>query len=139
MISTTNWNSVCHAGVVYATLALVDDPQVRAKVAASAVRHTELYFQGFTDDGYISEGLGYWNYGYGHFTVLAETLLRATGGKINLYTEHAAKVGAVASYPIRCEIAPGIYPAFSDCAFGARRRRGFPRPGSTCGAAVRSR
>jgi len=119
VVATTNWNSVCHAGVAYATMALIEDKLTRAKVTASAARHTELYFEGFTSDGYISEGLGYWNYGFGHFTVLAETLLRATRGEIDLYRAHAAKVGAVASYPIRCEIAASHYPAFSDCPFGA--------------------
>jgi hypothetical protein len=119
VITHTNWNSVCHAGVVYAVLGVVEDKQTRARVAASAARHTDLYFAGFTEDGYISEGMGYWNYGYGHFTVLAETLLRATGGALDLFRVHAAKVGAVSSYPVRVETAPGIYPAFSDCPYGA--------------------
>jgi hypothetical protein len=119
VVSHTNWNSVCHAGVTYAVLSLIDDLEIRAKVAASAARHTDIYFTGFTPDGYISEGLGYWNYGYGNFVVLAETLARATGGKIDLYRAHAEKVGAVSSYPVRVEIAPGIYPAFSDCPFDA--------------------
>jgi len=33
----------------------------------------------------LLRGLGYWNYGYGHFVLLAETVLQATGGHVNLF------------------------------------------------------
>ncbi|MEZ0296480.1 MAG: heparinase II/III family protein [Candidatus Methylacidiphilales bacterium] len=112
----TNWNSVCHGGIMYATLVAVDEPLVRARVAAAVVRHSELYLQGFTPDGYISEGLGYWNYGFGHFTLMAESLLRATKGRVDVYDLDRDKVAAVASYPLRIEIDSSAYPAFSDCA-----------------------
>ncbi len=118
--ATTNWNSVCHAGTVYATLAVVEDVETRARVVAATAENTARYFQGFTPDGYISEGMGYWGYGYGHFVILAETLLRATGGRLDLYRQHADKAAAVASYPLRVRLSESCYPAFSDCGFGAR-------------------
>ncbi|MDR1142332.1 MAG: hypothetical protein LBL62_11615, partial [Planctomycetaceae bacterium] len=63
---TNNWNSVCHADVVGAALVLIDDPVRRAWYIAAAEKFMGQFFSGFTPDGYCSEGVGYWNYGFGH-------------------------------------------------------------------------
>jgi hypothetical protein len=102
LTSEMNWNSVCLAGVTGAALTSIESPQRRAFFAASAEKYIEYYLKGFTPDGYCSEGVGYWNYGFGHFVMLAETLKQATGGKVDLLA------------PERMEILPGIYPAFAD-------------------------
>jgi len=116
--NTNNWNAVCHAGVVYATLALEPDIAVRAKVVAGAEAHIGNFLRGFSPDGYCSEGINYWNYGFGHFTILAERLLKATGGQVDLF-KHPV-VPAVAAFPERMELADGIYAAFSDSPWYAR-------------------
>ncbi len=140
--ATHNWNAVCTAGVTGAALAIIDSPQLRARYIAAAERNTEKFLSGFTDDGYCSEGVGYWNYGFGHFLYLAETLHQATGGKVDLFA--LPKVRAVAQFGRNLEILPGIYPAFADCSIGAKpdrlieafmmRRLGLPLRADEIGA-----
>ncbi len=116
-----NWNAVCTAGVTGAALAMIESPEVRARYVAAAERNTRKFLSGFTDDGYCSEGVGYWNYGFGHFLYLAETLHQATGGKVDLFA--LPKVRAVAQFGRNLEISPGVYPAFADCSIGSKPDR----------------
>ena len=118
LTTTNNWNSVCLAGVVGAALALVDSPEERAWFVAAGEEYVRNFLRGFTPDGYCSEGLGYWNYGFGYFTLLAEAMAQATGGKVDLFTW--PEVRAPALYGARVEIAGDVYPTFSDCSVGSR-------------------
>jgi len=113
MTNTNNWNAVCHAGITYAALATVEDRETRARVAAGATAYIVNFLNGFTPDGYCSEGIGYWGYGFGNFVLLAESLVHATQGHVNLYTDSG--VAADASFPLRIEIVPKVFPAFADC------------------------
>jgi hypothetical protein len=107
-----NWNAVCHAGVVYATLATVEEKETRARVAAASANFIKNYLNGFTTDGYCSEGIGYWSYGFGHFVILAERLLEATTGRLDIYQDPI--VAKAATFPARFQLTPEFYPAFSD-------------------------
>lgn len=113
MDTTNNWNSVCLAGVVGGALASVEGRQERAEVAAAAEALTANFLAGFTKDGYCSEGLAYWNYGYGRFLLLAETLHQGTGGVVDLLAMKGAE--SAGKYGAMIEMAPGLAPAFSDC------------------------
>jgi hypothetical protein len=115
---TNNWNAVCLAGVTGAALTMLDEPERRAWFSAAAEKYVQHFLQGFTPDGYCSEGVGYYNYGFGHFVLLAETLFQATGGKLDLLDNPHAK--QIAQFGPRMEIRPGIYPAFADCSPKAR-------------------
>jgi hypothetical protein len=116
--TTNNWNAVCAAGVTGAALATIDSKQHRAAYVAAAERNIQFFLDGFTDDGYCSEGVGYWNYGFGHYLLLSETLHQATGGQIDLMAR--PKVREIAQFGRRLEILPGIYPAFADCGIGSK-------------------
>jgi hypothetical protein len=116
-VGTSNWNAVCTAGVVGAALALVEPRKERAVYVAIAERSMQYFLSGFTADGYCSEGMGYWNYGFGHFVMLSETLVQATGGKLDLLADKKAE--AAAAFGRNLEILPGIYPAFADCGITA--------------------
>ena len=110
---TNNWNAVCLAGVTGAALALVPERADRAVFAAAAEHYIGNFLRGFTPDGYCSEGMVYWNFGFGQFTVMAEALRLATHSAINLFdNEHVA---AIAAYAPQFEIAPGVCAAFADC------------------------
>ncbi|MGQ9575845.1 MAG: hypothetical protein ACUVUC_11045 [Thermoguttaceae bacterium] len=111
--TTNNWNAVCLAGVTAAALSTIEDRQRRAFFVAAAEKHIQHFLDGFTPDGYCSEGLGYWNYGFGHFMLLAEGLFQATGGKLDLW--EWPKVRQIAQFGRRIEILPGVCPAFADC------------------------
>jgi len=113
-----NWNAVCTAGAVGAILTSEASRDTRAKAVAWAVRNMEIFLSGFAKDGYCSEGLGYWNYGFGHFAVLAEVLRSQTGGEVDLFKEPSVR--RVAAAPAQLEIAAAVYPAFADCPLTAQ-------------------
>ncbi len=115
---TNNWNAVCLAGVTGTALAMEPSVQRRAFFVVAAEKYIQYFKKGFTSDGYCSEGMGYWNYGFGNFVLLAETLIQATGGRLDLFTDPL--VEEIALFGPRMEIIPGIYPSFADCAIGSR-------------------
>lgn len=86
-----NWNAVCVDGVTGAALAVLSDRKGRALFAAAGEHYSQYYLEGFQDDGYGVEGMGYWNYGFSHFVKLRETLWQATQGKIDLFASAKAK------------------------------------------------
>ena len=118
LTTTNNWNAVCLAGVTGSALAVIPSPERRALFVTAAEVHIQNLMRGFGDDGYCSEGLGYWNYGFGHYVLLAETLHQATGGQIDWLQD--AKVQRVARFGQGMEILPGVYPALADCRPGTR-------------------
>jgi hypothetical protein len=118
LTGTNNWNAVCLANVTGTALALIDDPMEKAFYLASAEKHVAHFLQGFTPDGYCSEGIGYWNYGFGCFVRLGHMLSEATSGEVDLF--ELPKAQSAALFPRRMEITPGLYPAFADCTVGSK-------------------
>ncbi|NQU22156.1 MAG: heparinase II/III family protein [Candidatus Nealsonbacteria bacterium] len=118
LTGTNNWNAVCLAGVTGSALAIIESPKRRAFFIAAAEKYVEYFLSGFTADGYCSEGVGYWNYGFGHYVMLAETVHQATGGKLDLLAP--PRIRPMALFGRRMEIAPGIYPALADCSVGSQ-------------------
>ncbi|MBN2593476.1 MAG: heparinase II/III family protein [Sedimentisphaerales bacterium] len=117
MTGTNNWNAVCLASVTGSALAVIDSPEDRALFIAAAEHYSKNFLEGFTDDGYCSEGLGYWNYGFGYYIMLSEMIYQATDGKVDLLQD--AKVKQAAAFGSRIEIINGVYPAFADCSIRA--------------------
>jgi len=134
-----NWNAVCVGNTVFAALTLQEAREERAFYAAAGEQCIRYFLSGFTPDGYCAEGVGYWNYGFGHFILLTETLRRATGGKLDLFEDD--KAIAAALFCRRSEILPGIFPTISDVNPGAKpdarlvayvcRRLGLPGRGAS--------
>jgi len=118
MERTNNWNAVCLAAVTGAALAAVELRGERAFVLGAMERSIRNFLRGFTDDGYCSEGLGYWNYGFGNFVHLAETVLQATSGGLDLMAH--GNIRNIALFAPRMEILPGVYPAIADCSPGTK-------------------
>lgn len=110
---TNNWNAVCLANVTSAALALIEDPAERTFYVAAAEKYVAYFLDGFTDDGYCSEGIAYWNYGYGCFVRLGHILHGATGGYVDLFAAPRARSAGL--FARRMELTPGCYPAFADC------------------------
>lgn len=127
---TNNWNAVCHAGILLSALQTLPDANERAEIVAGAEKLLSNYWDGFTADGYCSEGIGYWNYGFGHFVFAAETVLRATDGKLDWY--QGGKVKQAACFPERMEMAGNVFPSIGDCVLN-------PRPASWIRAICRQR
>jgi hypothetical protein len=118
MTGTNNWNAVCLASVTGSALAVIDSRETRALFVAAAEHYSKNFLDGFTDDGYCSEGLGYWNYGFGYYIMLSEAIYQTTDGKLDLLQD--AKVKQAATFGSRIEIINGVYPAFADCSIRAR-------------------
>jgi len=112
-----NWNAVCTAGALGAILTSVPERATRTKAVEWAVKNMKTYLSGFAKDGYCSEGVGYWNYGFSHFAVLAEMLRCQTGGEVDLFKD--PELRRIATAPAQLEISAGIFPAFADCALTA--------------------
>ncbi|MFO1491772.1 MAG: heparinase II/III family protein [Kiritimatiellia bacterium] len=123
MTGTNNWNPVCLAGTVGAALAVLPDRNDRAAFAAAGELYSRHYLEGFTGDGYCSEGIGYWNYGMSNYLMLREHLWQATLGRVDLFRDERVREAAL--YGIRVEICDGVFPAIADC-----------RPGSTPSAQI---
>lgn len=114
-----NWNAVVHGGIVGASLALDESIEERAEIIAAAEKETQFYIKGFPEDGYSTEGMGYWKYGFGHYVLLAEAILAATDGKVDLYARD--NIRQLAQFYRRFEIAPYVYPAYSDAPFDEQK------------------
>ncbi len=108
-----NWNAVCHSCVVRAALAYYPEGSAeRAEIVKAAVEAVPSFMKGFTDDGYCSEGAGYWNYGYGHFLEMG-LALRAAPEKVDLFGMFP-KSKTVAKYGFEYKLAPKTSPRFAD-------------------------
>ena len=118
MSTTNNWNAVCLANVTGTALALAESREERARFIVAAETYSRNFLKGFTADGYCSEGVGYWGYGFGHYLLLAEAIHQATGGGVDLFAREG--VLAPARYASRIEITGGVCPAFADCGVTAR-------------------
>lgn len=131
-----NWVAVCLAGVTGTALAALESAEERAFFVAAAVEHSRPFLAGYGDDGYCSEGVGYWNYGFGRYVLLAGLIHQASAGRIDLLARAAAYPAS--AYGFRIEIVPGVCPAFADADATTRpepawlnfldRRFGFGRP-----------
>jgi hypothetical protein len=118
LTTTNNWNAVCLAGVTGAALAAIPEKVNRAKFLAIGEKYSKNSVIGFTDDGYCTEGLGYFAYGFGHFILLREEILQATKNEIDLFSD--AKIKRIAAYAPNMEIMNNIYPSIADCRVGTK-------------------
>lgn len=116
-----NWNPVCWSQSVIAALAAEITPEERGKIAEWASGYTENYFHGVSDDGYCSEGPGYWEFGFGSYCELALALYEATNHKLNLLQRPAAT--EVSGFAENIMLAPNIFPAFADCSLEIKANR----------------
>jgi len=103
--STSNWNSVCTSGTVLTIITNSKDYDERLLAIGSSINSMVYYVSGFGDDGYCSEGLGYWGYGFSHYLYLAQILYDYTEGKINLFEfNNPEKLNNVGNFPNHFEI-----------------------------------
>lgn len=112
LTKTNNWNSVCMANILIAAQAVLPGRDDRAYFIAAAEKVIKYYLKGFSADGYCSEGLGYWNYGFSYYVMLADAVHQATDGKLDWMDDpHVRKM---AMFGTRAEILPRVYPSIAD-------------------------
>ena len=112
-ISTGNHNTVTLTDITGAALIAIKSRKERAVFVYIAERYVKNGFAGYMSDGYCDEGVGYYNYGFGHYITLRECLIQATGGKIDLFDN--TKIRNVAKFGVNMEIINDVFPAISDC------------------------
>ncbi len=108
-----NWNAVCTANVAYCAVSLPDLTGQRNRMIAACLKGAKCFIAGFPADGYCSEGIGYWSYGFGHFLFMTDVLYQYSGGKINLFKWDGVKT--ISNFMTNIELHNQIYPAFADC------------------------
>lgn len=111
-----NWNAVCLAGSVGAALSVIPDVNERAAFVAAGEHYSQNYPHSYSADGYDTEGVGYWGYGFSHYIILRSDLMNATGGKIDLFSDPQS--AAMALFGVRCRIGAKAIAPFADCQFG---------------------
>ena len=116
--TTNNWNAVCLGGVIGAALEQLESREDRAFFVAAAEEYSKSFLRGFTPDGYCSEGVGYWDYGFGYYLLLSETVYQATDGGVDLLLRPEARQPGL--YGTRIGIVNGVCPAFADCGVTSR-------------------
>ena len=118
MSAVSNWNAVCNANTTLALLATDMPADEKLDAATLILASIRNYYKGFSSDGYCTEGISYWSYGFGNYMKLAATLHCATGGKLNLMTPEIIQKAAL--FPERFALTKASFPAFADCAFNAQ-------------------
>ncbi|RAZ95428.1 glycoside hydrolase family 88 protein, partial [Klebsiella oxytoca] len=88
----------------------------RAYFVAAAEKYNVYGMKGYADDGYCSEGVGYYNYGFRAYILLREEVYRATQGKIDFF--QTPKFVRIARYGKKIQMNEGVCPAYSDCRMG---------------------
>jgi hypothetical protein len=100
------------AALTGAACYLEPDPARLARIIAQAARSLDDYLATFDPDGGSSEGPGYWSYGFGHYTVLAQLVEHRTNGFVNMLG--GPQVRRIAQYPLRTILSPDRHVTFSD-------------------------
>lgn len=113
--ATNNWNAVCLDGVAGAAMAVIPDRKRRALIAAAAEHDQAYYLSSFRDSGYADEGIGYWSYGFSHYTDLRDVLWFATDGRVDLFEN--AKAQRAARFGFEFAMFPGVYADLGDAHF----------------------
>jgi len=111
--TTSNWNAVCHDGVVATALLGGFDVETQARVLHAALNGSRRFLEGFTPDGGCTEGPGYWAYGVGHYCSLAYYVDCASGGRVDLLADPLVR--EVLKYAVGVVMTGRKVANFADC------------------------
>ncbi len=112
-VGINNWNAVCTCNLLSACFVLLESRHERAEILAAMELSNKRFYKGFTSDGYCSEGLVYWAYGFGHFLEMAEIVLAATNNRLNLFNDDPV-LRKCCEFPRNIMIELGVSPAYAD-------------------------
>ncbi|WP_166240255.1 heparinase II/III domain-containing protein [Paenibacillus turpanensis] len=107
-----NWASVCAGSIGAAALYVLPHAKELAPLLYRVLGTMSSYLDGFGDDGACTEGVGYWNYGFGFYLFFAELLKERTAGAINLMGNE--KVRQIAHFHQKCYLSGSHTVPFSD-------------------------
>jgi hypothetical protein len=82
---SSNWNAVCHGGLIAASLAVAEtNPELAAKTIARALENLPNSLHEYAPDGVYPEGPYYWEYGTTYTVIAADMLASAFGGDFGI-------------------------------------------------------
>lgn len=110
--TTNNWAAVCAGSVGAAAIYLIEGNDSLAPIISRVLSAMDSFLSGYEEDGACTEGLGYWNYGFGFYTYFAELLRQRTNGEIDLFKED--KIKNIALFQQKCYLYENKTISFSD-------------------------
>jgi hypothetical protein len=110
----SNWNAVCHHGVIGSALSLCEDPELLAGLVNASAKFLPYFLKGFTEDGGCTEGPSYWTFGFGRFAWLNSRLESRTNGELSYFGDNP-KITRMAEYFPPFSIDGRKVINFSDC------------------------
>lgn len=82
---SSNWNQVCHAAIVCASIAVWEDNrELSAELINRAIRNVTVSMNTYAPEGVYPEGAMYWEYGTNNSVILIAALEKAFGSDFNL-------------------------------------------------------
>ncbi len=120
----TNWASVCATGVLLAGVGILSDDEAE-RVTPRVLAALDSYLSGFDEDGVCSEGVDYWNYGFGYFTAAAEALRDLSGGEIDLWRDPTGRLARIAGFAQAMRLSGDVVASFADTRPEASLDRGL--------------
>ena len=111
-----NWNTVCNSNLVQTALYEIREPRELAAFVHPICRRMDYALDYFTPDGGCSEGVGYWEYGFGHFLDACLVIQHRTGGKVLLADDE--HIRRICRFPLAVQLGRGQRATFADSANG---------------------
>ncbi|MBQ6936963.1 MAG: heparinase II/III family protein [Clostridia bacterium] len=106
-----NWATVCGAGCTMAALYFGTKEETQ-KYVSRFTQCLDSYLDGIENDGCCQEGMSYWNYGFGHFVILAEAVKVYSDGEIDYFKN--PKVRELSLFPQRIRMSASKVASISD-------------------------
>lgn len=116
--ATMNWSAVCAGSVGVAALYIIEDSNALTPVLLRVLNALEAFLSGYEEDGACTEGIHYWNYGFGFYCYFAELLRQRTYGKIDIM--QGEKLRQICLFQQKCYLSKDKVVSFSDGAITAR-------------------
>ena len=105
-----NWAAVCLCGV--AGVIMYRHPELFWRLKPRFDISMQCFLDSFGDDGFCTEGIGYWRYGFGFFTVYADMVRQFTKGEIDLFK--LPKVKSIATFKQKMFLSGKASVSFAD-------------------------
>jgi hypothetical protein len=110
----SNWNQVCHGGMVAASIAIAEiDPGLASRTIHRAIEGMANALDSYGPDGVYPEGATYWGYGTSFSVVTAAMFESAFGTDFGMLEYPGFKESAV--FRILCDAPSGLVYNFGDC------------------------
>ena len=111
-LGTNNWGAVCAGSIGITFLYAETDPARRRAALARVLATMDAFLASFPPDGTCLEGVGYWEYGFGFFSLFADFVHQYTDGTVDLFDDPRAR--RIALFPQSVALSPSRTISFAD-------------------------